>query len=325
MIRRIKDEKQDFSVFFVFFVYTASLNAQTLDEALLAASVKMSRELPTNTKVAVINFQSSSEKANKRHKEQKINKVPEILWEGGGLIAVNKQAGISVHGRDSLDTDVRSYLADKLPASLSFTPGPLHRLDKPTSGIVVFSVNLEGARLFSSLMRERKIKKTYLAIINGALKAEEIWQDDLVRDKTKKKTFVSQKNKIDNDRCAKEAVTKVTPLMSDNNLTLITAEIATGRTHQIRVQAATHGFPLLGDVKYSKERERGIIRDEELGVRNLKIVDIFLHAWRMEFLDFFIEAPLPQTWIPIASRIASTSVFRSGSLPEIPGISTSSG
>jgi len=245
-----------------------------------------------------------------------------ILWENNDLIAINKPSGISVHGGKSLDTIVRAFLADKLPPSLSFTPGPLHRLDKPTSGIVIFSKSIEGARIFSTLMREKKIKKTYLAVVKGYIKTEEIWRDELVRDKEKKKTFVLSKKLIKsknvNNEIPKIAVTKITPLSSDGSLTLIAAQIETGRTHQIRAQAASHGFPLLGDVKY------GAGNAEQRAESNKK-ADIFLHAWRLEFLDVFIEAVLPQTWIPIASRIASTNVLRSGSLPEIPGISTNSG
>jgi len=196
---------------------------------------------------------------------------PEILWQGMGLIAVNKPAGLAVHGRDSLDEIVRFYLADKLPPSLSFKPGPLHRLDKPSSGIVVFSTSIEGARLFTSLMRERKIGKTYLAVVEGIVKSEEIWQDELIRDKEKKKTFISQIA-----AGGKTAVTKVTPLAEEGNYTLIKAEISTGRTHQIRAQAAFHGHPLAGDKKYGgKKFGRGF----------------FLHAWKLEFLEYEITAP----------------------------------
>ncbi|WP_461248009.1 pseudouridine synthase [Treponema sp. R6D11] len=166
--------------------------------------------------------------------------APEILWQGQGLIAINKPAGLAVHGHNSLDDMVLSYLAEKLPPSLSFKPGPLHRLDKPSSGIVVFSTSIDGARLFTSLMREHKVRKTYLAIVEGELKKEETWQDELIRDKEMKKTFVSQTNTDG----GKTAITKVTPLATDGNYTLIKAEIATGRTHQIRAQAAFHGYPL---------------------------------------------------------------------------------
>jgi 23S rRNA pseudouridine955/2504/2580 synthase len=206
---------------------------------------------------------------------------PEILWQGMGLIAVNKPAGLAVHGHNSLDDMVRSFLADKLPPSLSFKPGPLHRLDKPSSGIVVFSTNIEGARLFTSLMRERKIGKTYLAVVEGNVKSEEIWQDDLFRDKEKKKTYVSQGD----TGGGKNAVTKVTPLASDGNYTLIKAEIATGRTHQIRAQAAFHGHPLAGDKKYGGKK---------FGDGS----GFFLHAWKLKFLEYEITAPIGGNHLP---------------------------
>ncbi|MCL2180660.1 MAG: RluA family pseudouridine synthase [Treponema sp.] len=199
----------------------------------------------------------------------------EILWQGQGLLAVNKPPGLAVHGTDSLESIIRNYLKDKLPESLSFKPGPLHRLDKPSSGVVVFSSSLDGARLFSALLREQKIRKTYLAVVKGNLEDERIWEDILIRDSEKKKTFIS------GGQSGKNAVTKVTPLKHRGNLTLIKAEISTGRTHQIRAQSASHGHPLAGDVKYG-------------GGFSGVIGGFFLHAWKLEFLDFVIEAPLPE-------------------------------
>jgi 23S rRNA pseudouridine955/2504/2580 synthase len=207
--------------------------------------------------------------------------APEILWQGAGLIAVNKPSGLAVHGYNSLDDMVRFYLAEKLPPSLSFKPGPLHRLDKPSSGIVVFSTSIEGARLFTSLMREQKVKKIYLAIVEGNVKSEEIWQDDLFRDKEKKKTFVLQ-TKTDG---SKNAITKITPLASDGGYTLIKAEIATGRTHQIRAQSAFHGYPLAGDKKYGGKK----FGDDS---------GFFLHARKLEFLEYTITAPLGGSYLP---------------------------
>jgi len=207
----------------------------------------------------------------------------QIIWEGSGLLAVNKPPGIAVHGRDSLDTAVRSFLADKLPPSLSFKPGPLHRLDKPSSGIIVFSANIEGARLFTYLIRERKVRKIYLTIVEGTVKNEEIWQDTLIRDKEKKKTY----------RClaplGKTAITKVFPLAANGKYSLIQAEIVTGITHQIRAQAAAHGYPLTGDVKYKT-------RETSLHNANDSIADFFLHAWKLEFLEYSIEAPIPKSF-----------------------------
>jgi 23S rRNA pseudouridine955/2504/2580 synthase len=202
---------------------------------------------------------------------------PEIIWRGQGLIAVNKTEGTAVHGENSLDEAVRSFLAGELAPSLSFKPGPLHRLDKPSSGIVIFSTGLDGARLFSSLMRERKVRKTYLAIVEGEINGEEIWEDRLARDGDKKKTFVagSEDGKI--------AITKVRPLATEGGYSLVMAEIATGRTHQIRAQAASHGHPLANDRKYGGHGFNG---EFDRG-------GFFLHAWKIEFSDNKVEAPLP--------------------------------
>jgi len=209
---------------------------------------------------------------------------PAIIWEGPGLIAVNKPAGLAVHGPASLDAMVRSFLAGKTSPSLSFKPGPLHRLDKPSSGIVVFSTNIEGARLFSALMREQKVKKTYLAVVEGKVEKEEIWEDALVRDREMKKTFVSSDGK--------NAVTKIKPLACKGCYSLVSAQIATGRTHQIRAQTAARGHPLAGDRKYGGRGKDGL----------------FLHAWKLEFLEYFIEAPLPEAFLKFMDK-ANLSIY----------------
>jgi len=188
--------------------------------------------------------------------------LPEILWRGSGIIVFNKPSGLASHGKDSLDTLVTAWLTGKLSASLSFKTGPLHRLDRPTSGIIAFSESLEGARLFSRLLRERKVKKTYLAIVEGRVSGNEEWQDELSRDTTLKKTFAGRKT----DK-SRNAFTAVKTLASNGSYSLIEAHIATGRTHQIRAQAAAHGHPLAGDVKYGGHRIPG---------------GFFLHAWKME-------------------------------------------
>jgi 23S rRNA pseudouridine955/2504/2580 synthase len=188
--------------------------------------------------------------------------LPEILWRGSGIIVFNKPSGLATHGRASLDTLVNAFLAEKLPPSLSFRPGPLHRLDRPTSGIIAFSETLEGARLFSRLLRERKLKKTYLAIVEGRLESGGMWQDEIVRDKKLKKTFA------DSPRHGKAALTMAKALAVSPAHTLLELRISTGRTHQIRSQAAAHGHPLAGDTKY--------------GGRPVPGGGFFLHAWKIE-------------------------------------------
>jgi 23S rRNA pseudouridine955/2504/2580 synthase len=204
----------------------------------------------------------------------------DILREEAGLLVLNKPAGLAVHGQGSLDEMVRSYLAGTLPPSLSFRPGPLHRLDRPTSGIIVFSLDLEGARFFSAALREGRVKKQYLAIADGTLAKAETWEDSLVRDTGAKKTAALAAAAGSGGK-GKKARTSVTPLAvsADGRHSLFRAEIFTGRTHQIRAQAAARGHPLSGDKKYGGSPG-----------------GFFLHAWKIEIpraSPLVITAPLP--------------------------------
>ena len=227
---------------------------------------------------------SPGNRSAKNSKSKPFSKL-EIIYEGQGLLILNKPCGIAVHGPLSLETHVLSYLKPKIPESLSFNPGPLHRLDRPTSGLIVFSKDLEGARFFSSLLRDQKIRKYYLAILDGICNInDEIWEDDLYRDKNIKKTFTDAKGPEKKER----AVTRVKTLAVAKAHTLIQAEIITGKTHQIRSQASARKHPLSGDRKYgSKRTDSG---------------SFYLHAWKLELPDTGLpealprhfEAPLPQ-------------------------------
>jgi 23S rRNA pseudouridine955/2504/2580 synthase len=182
---------------------------------------------------------------------------PELLLEAPGLLLVNKPAGMPVHGPaprgETLETLVRSFLADRLSPSLSFRPGPLHRLDRNTSGVMVFSSSLEGARRFSALLREGRVVKRYLALAEGRIEGEEVWEDHLFRDRAAGKSFIAAAG----TGTGRRALTKVRALANSDRFSLILLEIATGRTHQIRAQAAARGHPLAGDRKYGGGPRKG--------------------------------------------------------------------
>jgi 23S rRNA pseudouridine955/2504/2580 synthase len=172
-----------------------------------------------------------------------------IVYEDDDLLVLDKPCGVLTHGENSLESGVTAYLAGKIPASLSFRPGPLHRLDRNTSGLLVFGKSLAGARFFTRATQNGQVSKRYLALVEGILEKEEVWEDYLVRDKEKKITRAAD-GRNPTRKPAKKAVTRVRPLEVKTGVTLIEAEISSGKTHQIRAQCGIHGHPLCGDKKY---------------------------------------------------------------------------
>ena len=173
-----------------------------------------------------------------------------IVFEDDGILVINKKKGELVHSDGSskrftpLDQLVREYLEGETAASISFSPGPLHRLDRNTSGIIAFGKSAEGAREFSSALQNRETRKCYIALLDGRLTEKEKWEDCLIRDEKSNTTLVAKNGKGD------LAVTIATPFLISDGKTLAQMEIKTGRTHQIRCQASYHHHPLTGDAKY---------------------------------------------------------------------------
>lgn len=159
------------------------------------------------------------------------------------LLLLNKPAGMLTHGDESLADLLKDGL-EGIEESLSFTPAPLHRLDRNTSGLIAAGLSLKGAAAFSKLMRERKIRKYYLGLCLGTLEKELVLKNQLVR--RDKKSYIDESVQAEGP----EAVTRVFPISGRNGFTLCLFRIDTGQTHQIRSQLSSAGFPLAGDSKY---------------------------------------------------------------------------
>ena len=213
-------------------------------------------------------------KASNKKKESKPLLKPDIILKTDDLLFINKRSGEVIHGEKSLCEAVLKYFPPK-EKSLSFKTGALHRLDKDTSGILTFSQSLKGAQLFSKALRQGKISKIYLGITEGKHSLKEF------------------RNKIDGKECL--SLVNVIEFSKQKNLSLVLFNLITGRKHQIRIQCAQFGTPLLNDKKHNPKQKK-------ISPAFSKIVSgtYFLHAYKLIFkeslldgLPLEITAPLP--------------------------------
>lgn len=142
----------------------------------------------------------------------------------------------------------------EVPQALRETLGgeifPLHRLDKNVGGIMIFARTKAAAAQFSRMIQEGKLIKEYVAMVHGTPPQTGDWQDLLWKDSQKNKVFVVKRER----KGVKAARLEYTRL-TDNDPALVRIRLHTGRSHQIRVQFSSRGFPLVGDHKYGSRDE----------------------------------------------------------------------
>ncbi len=223
-------------------------------------------------------------KSDFHKKEEKANEasplpVEWIIFKNQSLVFINKPYDLSVQKSHAGETSLNELVQkdydffNSKKTSLSFKTGPLHRLDKKTTGIIAFSQDLKGAQWFSQIVREHKIQKNYLALVEGTLEKPQLWTDKILREDESQKIKTFHTVKVNsNDENSKESITQAIPLAHGTYLkkrvTLVKFNIKTGRTHQIRASSAFHGHPLLGDTAYGAEK----INEKQT---------LFLHAWTL--------------------------------------------
>ena len=211
-----------------------------------------------------------------------------VLYEDNHIIAVNKTCNEIVQGDKTGDTPlseiVKAYIKEKYNKPGEVFLGVTHRLDRPTSGVVLFARTSKAlTRLNEMFKSHEQIKKTYWAIVQGCPKQPaarlENW---LIRNETQNKSYIAKPNAGN----AKQAILEYKTLVRGENYTLLEVNLETGRHHQIRCQLAAIGCPVKGDLKYGAKRS-----NPDGG--------ICLHARKIEFIhpvskeNICITAPVP--------------------------------
>jgi 23S rRNA pseudouridine1911/1915/1917 synthase len=215
--------------------------------------------------------------------------TPDILFEDNHLIAVAKPAGIpSTHfdgAIETIDRTVKHYLKNKYQKPGNVFLGIVHRLDKPTSGVLLFARTSKAAARLSEQFRAGAVEKVYWAVIEGELTPSAgTFDDRLVVDESSGRVEIASANATG----ARRAMTHYETRASFHGMSFLEIRPQTGRKHQLRVQLAHRQHPVVGDFKYGAETpfERGIA----LHARSAS----FLHPTLRETLS--ITAPLPRSW-----------------------------
>lgn len=174
-----------------------------------------------------------------------------VLYEDNHLIAVYKPACVLVQGDETGDPclmdEVKEYIKETYKKPGNVFLGLLHRLDRPVAGIVLFAKTSKGASRISEQFRNRTIKKTYTAIIEGIPDRDECTLIHYLK-KDEKKNKVTVYEQPTPEALRAELFFRIIRKKTDR--AMVEVELKTGRPHQIRAQLSTIGCPILGDVKY---------------------------------------------------------------------------
>ncbi len=146
--------------------------------------------------------------------------------------------------------DSEAQVPEELRGQLGGDIFPIHRLDKNVGGLMVYARTKKAAAQLSRLVQENLLVKEYVALVHGTAPEAGDWQDLLFKDSTKNKVFVVKKER----RGVKKARLEFKRLTAGEQ-SLVRIRLHTGRSHQIRVQFASRGFPLVGDHKYGSRDE----------------------------------------------------------------------
>lgn len=222
-------------------------------------------------------------------------KKSEILFEDNHLIIINKKPGILVQGDITGDISLieitKDYIKNKYNKKGNVFLGLVNRIDRPTSGIVIFAKTSKALSRMNEILRNREIQKIYWLIISNKFASNNGKIEGWFRKNSKQNKSYFFESQVTNSKFGSLSYKKLKTL---DNYCFVEVELITGRHHQIRCSFSELGYPIQGDLKYGSKRSN-------------KDGGIYLHSRRLEFIHpvsknkILLEADTPRTGLWTAS------------------------
>jgi 23S rRNA pseudouridine1911/1915/1917 synthase len=220
----------------------------------------------------------------------------EILLEDDACLAVVKPSGIATQappGIDSLEVRIKAYLASAGQPPAEIYLGIPHRLDRPVSGAMIFAKTRRAARQFSKQFERRRVKKLYWAAVERIVEPlEGTWTDYLWKVHGQPRALLVEHS----HPAGQQAILHYRTVGFHRSGSWLEIDLETGRTHQVRVQASSRGYPILGDAHYGSRIPFGLQHEDE------RLRAIALHARTLTFFyptareEITLDAPLSSAW-----------------------------
>ena len=213
-----------------------------------------------------------------------------IIYEDNHLIAVTKRSGEIVQGDKTgdkpLSEEIKSYIKTKYKKPGNVFLGTIHRLDRPTSGIVLFAKNSKSLTRMNELFKNKKVQKTYYAITeNMPKKNKGVIISLLKKNQKQNKSYITKLDDGKKSELEYELIEKL------QNYFLIKVKPKTGRHHQIRVQLSSIGCKIKGDIKYGAKRAN---KDKSICLHSYSIS--FVHPVKNELINLKCDFPKNDIW-----------------------------
>ncbi|MBP8792025.1 MAG: RNA pseudouridine synthase [Lutibacter sp.] len=215
-----------------------------------------------------------------------------VLFEDNHLIIINKQSGDIAQGDKTGDAPlsdiVKAYIKKKYNKPGNVFLGVVHRLDRPTTGVIAFAKTSKALERFNKMLRDKEVSKTYWAVVkNLPNKLEDTLTGFLLKNpkNNKSTSYATEKNG------SKKAILHYKVIKSLDNYHLLEVDLETGRHHQIRCQLAAIGCTIKGDLKYGFDRSN---KDGSIHLHARKIE--FIHPVTKETISLIAPTPKDPIW-----------------------------